>query len=131
MGFRKGQSGNPAGRPRGIEDSRTKHRGLFNARAEEIVNRAIEVALQGDVAALRLCVDRIAPPYRESESHIVVNTVGEAPSDLARKVVADMATGRLSPNVADTILTVVARQVKIIEADELAARITALENSSR
>jgi hypothetical protein len=65
MLFQKGQSGNPAGRKRG---SRNKYsiatEKLFEQDAEELVKIAIELAKKGDIAALRLCLDRILAPQR-------------------------------------------------------------------
>lgn len=64
--FKKGQSGNPAGRPPG---SRHKHlvaaELLLDGEAEKLTRKAIELALDGDPACLRLCIDRILPPRKE------------------------------------------------------------------
>ena len=66
MQFQKGQSGNPAGRPRGARNKRTLlAESMFDADSPALITRLIEVAKEGDVAALRLCIDRICPPQRE------------------------------------------------------------------
>jgi len=63
---KKGQSGNPAGRPRGARNKLTLlAESLFEADAADLVRKLIEVAKSGDVAALRLCIDRICPPQRD------------------------------------------------------------------
>ena len=78
--FRRGESGNKNGRPKGIVDSRVRLRELFMPHAEDLIKKAVEMALEGDTAAMRLCFDRSIPPIR-SESEIV--SVGELSSSLA------------------------------------------------
>jgi hypothetical protein len=65
-GFQPGQSGNPAGRPKG---SRSKAMqaldAIFDGEAEAITNKVIELAKDGDTQALRMCLDRLVPPRRD------------------------------------------------------------------
>src|SRR3979411_3456735 len=64
--FKLGQSGNPAGRPRGARNKTTLAiEALLDGEAETITRKAIELAKAGDISALRLCLDRIAPPRKD------------------------------------------------------------------
>lgn len=62
MRFKPGQSGNPAGRPRGSRNKRTiAAEKLFGENREYFARLAIELAKRGDPRALRLCMDAILP----------------------------------------------------------------------
>src|SRR6266851_972038 len=64
--FEKGKSGNPTGRPRGARNRSTlAAETLLEGEAQALTRKAIELALSGDINALRLCLDRLIPPRRE------------------------------------------------------------------
>src|SRR5262249_60234281 len=66
MQFQKGQSGNPAGRPRGSRNKTTVlMQNLLEDEAEEITRKAIEMAKAGDMRAIRVCMDRLASIRRK------------------------------------------------------------------
>jgi hypothetical protein len=55
-------AGNP-GRPRGARNAATEAAlALLDGEAANLTRRAIDAALAGDAAALRLCLERILPP---------------------------------------------------------------------
>src|SRR3954464_4414789 len=64
--FKPGQSGNPAGKAKG-----TRHRAtlaleaLLDGEGGAITRKAVELALEGDTVALRLCLDRILPVRKD------------------------------------------------------------------
>src|SRR6478672_5742857 len=65
--FQPGRSGNPTGRPRGSRNAVTLAvEALLEGEYETLTRRAIELAKAGDMQALRLCLDRIAPPRKDS-----------------------------------------------------------------
>jgi hypothetical protein len=60
--WRRGASGNKAGKPKGTRHKATlAAETLLEGEAEALTRKAIELALKGDIAALRLCLDRIIP----------------------------------------------------------------------
>src|SRR6516165_11069046 len=64
--FVKGRSGNPRGRPVGARNKKTLAAAvLLEGESEALTRKAVELALAGDPAALRLCIERILPPCRE------------------------------------------------------------------
>lgn len=67
MTFKAGQSGNPKGRPKGSKDKRTELRELLEPHAPELIQKAVDMALGGDVSALKMCLDRLIPPIKSLE----------------------------------------------------------------
>ena len=64
--FKPGQSGNPDGRPRGSRNATTLAlESLLDGQATALTQKAIDLALTGDMPALRLCLDRILPPRKD------------------------------------------------------------------
>ena len=64
--FNKGQSGNPAGRPKGARNRTTLAlEAMLEGEAEVITRKWIELAQAGDLAAIKLAVDRVLPARRE------------------------------------------------------------------
>jgi len=60
--YKPGQSGNPTGRPKGARKKATVAvETLLEGEAETITRRCIDLALEGDHTALRLCLSRIFP----------------------------------------------------------------------
>ena len=58
--------GNP-GRPRGARHKATQAAlALLDGEAEALTRQAVTMALDGDTTALRLCLERIAPPRRDA-----------------------------------------------------------------
>jgi Family of unknown function (DUF5681) len=64
--FKPGKSGNPAGKPKGSRNATTRAmEALLDGESEAHTRKAIELAKGGDMAALRLCLDRILPPRKD------------------------------------------------------------------
>src|SRR5262245_1308329 len=79
MPFEKGESGNPAGRPLGSRNRATLlMESLMADDAEAIGRKAIELAKGGDLAAIRLCVDRLAPTRKGKPVPFELPAAGKA-----------------------------------------------------
>jgi Family of unknown function (DUF5681) len=59
MVFKPGKSGNPSGKPKGARNKTTvAMEKLLDDDAATITSKAIELAKNGDLTALRLCLER-------------------------------------------------------------------------
>lgn len=70
MTFKAGQSGNPGGRRKGALNKRTELAKMLEPHAESLVKKLIELALNGDVTALRLCIERLIPKANRESTGI-------------------------------------------------------------
>jgi hypothetical protein len=128
--FAKGRSGNSAGRPHGCLDHVNRAaRLLLSGEGEALTRKAIELALTGDPAALRLCLERIVGPYRERAVEFPMPPIRNA-ADLAGAMgaVADAAAqGAVTPREAMQLGRVIEAYVRAVEATEFERRLSALE----
>ncbi|HMD64505.1 MAG TPA: DUF5681 domain-containing protein [Stellaceae bacterium] len=108
--FEEGQSGNPAGRPRGSRNSATLvTQLLLDGETQALTRKAVELALGGDTTALRMCLDRIAPPRRERVAPYKLPPARDA-ADLAGTMTAIMAAtgdGAISPSAGSRMARLV------------------------
>jgi hypothetical protein len=128
--FQPGQSGNPAGKPRGARHKTTLlAEKLMQDDAEGVVKRVIEAAKGGDMTAARIVLDRIAPARRDSPVTIALPKI-ESAADAAKAmaaILAAVASGAVTPSEADQVAKIVAAFVSTLEASEFEARLLALE----
>jgi hypothetical protein len=120
--FRKGQSGNPRGRPKGARNSATlAAEALLEGEAEKLTRKVIELALDGDTVALRICMERICPARKDRPVAFAlppINTARDA-ADVMSDVLSAVASAQITPADASEISKVVAVAVKAFEAAEL------------
>lgn len=130
--FRKGKSGNPAGKPMGARNYVTRlAEQLIDGQAEAIIQKAVAMALAGDGMALRALLDRLVPPRRERPIEIelpVINTAGDAVAAGAA-IAAAAADGMITPSEASAMSTLIANIARTIEITQLDARVAALEEA--
>ena len=130
MAFKKGQSGNPAGKPKGARDKRTALRALLEPHSEALVQKAVDMALEGDTTALRMCLERIIPALRSQDMPVNLGALEGSLSEQAQQINKSMAVGKIPPSDASAVLASLANQAKIQQFDELEKRIAALESSA-
>ena len=128
--FKPGQSGNPDGRPKGARNATTLAlEALLDGQANALTQKAIDLALTGDMAALRLCLDRILPPRRDRPVTFTLPEIKSAQDAAAilSSVLAAVAAGEITPTDAAEVSKLIDSYVKAYETAELAERLERLE----
>lgn len=132
--FKPGQSGNPAGRPKGARNATTLAvEALLDGEAEELTRKAIELGLAGDITALRLCLDRIVAPRKDRHIAFKLPKL-EKPEDAvaaAAAIVEAVAAAELTPSEAAEMMKLVEGYTRILEAEDHEQRLRALEGSTK
>ena len=126
----KGVSGNPAGRPKGSLNRATlAAQALLAGDAENLTRKCVELALAGDITALRLCLERIVPQAKGRPIRLALPKIKTAADILQAQsiVVEALAAGRITTVEAAEVSTALEAHRRTIEVVELEARIVALE----
>lgn len=125
MAYRKGESGNPAGRPKG-QTPGAQIRKAIEERKDKILQAVIDAAIGGDMTACKMLLDRITPTLKPQTVPITL-PVNESLTAQGNEIIKATMTGQIPPDIGSQLITALTHQVKIIEIDELVKRIDALE----
>jgi hypothetical protein len=101
MTFKTGQSGNPTGRKKGALNKRTELAKLLDSHAENLVEKVIELALEGDITALRICMERLIPRARREPIGIEFTTDEKK---MKKNIFQAVLDGRLEVDEAEKVL---------------------------
>jgi hypothetical protein len=102
---------------------------LLDGEAEKLTRKAIEMALAGDITALRICLDRLAPVRRDRHVPFDLPSIG-TPADAvgaSTAIVAAVSVGELTPSEAADLGKLLEAHVRVIEAAEFEDRLAKLE----
>lgn len=133
-GFAKGRSGNPMGRPKGALNKATiAVQGLLDGEAETLTRKVVDLALDGNLVALKLCLERICPPRKERPLSFDLPQINNA-SDLpvlTASILAAVANGKLDTGQASALSSLISSHAKALEIADLEQRLLALEEQKR
>lgn len=132
--FKPGKSGNPAGKPKGSRNAATlAMEALLDGESEALTRKAIELAKGGDMAALRLCLDRILPPRKDRPVTFALPAItgtNDAAAAMS-SILAAVSSGDVTPGDAAEVSKLIDSYVRAVEATELHERIARLERAAQ
>jgi hypothetical protein len=124
--------GNKAGRgrPRGSRNKATlMAQALLDAHSEALIKKCLHMALTGDAAAMRLCIERLLPTRRELPVSVALMR-GRTAAEIAQTLdvlLKYVSSGQLTPTEAQTLASILEQRRRAIETEEHEARLRALE----
>lgn len=124
--WKPGQSGNLAGRPPGAGEV-SKLRASIAARVPELLAALIDKALEGDVGAARLLLERAIAPLKAMEQTQSIVLPDGSLTAQGRAVLSAVAGGELAPSQGAQLLAAIGSLARVTEIDELTQRIDKLE----
>lgn len=129
--FQPGQSGNPAGKPPGAVHKATQAvQVMLDGEAGNLTRKAVELALEGDTTALKLCMDRISPSLKSTAPMVRLDM--PAPNNLtdtAKAFVTAAANGEMPPDIAAQLVSAVASVARVEEMESIKERLESLERA--
>ena len=124
--WKKGESGNAAGKPKGSGRLQAIREHLADD-VPEILAALSAMAKQGDPQAARLILERVLPPLKPEECPTPIVLPDGTLTAQGRAVLAAVAAGSLAPMQGAALLGAIGTLGRIVEIDELATRIEKLE----
>ena len=124
--WKPGESGNPKGKPPGTGEV-AKLRAAIGERVPELLAAMMTRALDGDVGAARLLLERAVAPLKAAEQPQALSLPDGTLTEQGRAVLAAVAAGELAPGQGAQLVAAIGTLARVAEIDELAARVAALE----
>jgi hypothetical protein len=125
--------GNP-GRPRGSRNKATQAvEAMLEGEAEALTRKAVAMALDGDTTALRLCLERLCPPRKDTPVTFALPAMATAQDAVqaAGAVLMAVSEGELTPGEAAQVMGLVDSFRRVLETSEMEARLADLEEQMR
>lgn len=125
--FKPGNKAGP-GRPKGSLNKRTKVGLALDAQSEDVARRVVAEALAGDMTAAKLVLDRVAPPLRAEGARVQFKLDPDAPlAAQGQQIIFAVSQGQMDVDTGKVLIDCLCSFAKLRETDELAKRITELE----
>lgn len=102
---------------------------LLDGEAKVLTRKAIKLAKEGDMAALRLCLDRILPPRKDRPVTFDLPAI-ETPEDIgtaSAAILKAVAEGEITPNEGQSVTAILDSLRKALELVDIEQRLRALE----
>ncbi len=127
MPWKKGQSGNPAGKKPGTKNKKSSVP-VFVEGNLALQEKTLESAMKGDPTALKVVADRLWPRLRAQMAPVQIDaSTDDDVAEQGKKIIDAALSGDVTPDVLRELLMALYAHGRLIELTELDARLRALE----
>jgi hypothetical protein len=120
--FKKGQSGNPGGRPPGRSlQSRLREATAHNFDA--LVQVVLDQALGGDMGAATLLLNRLVPALRPVQDPVPFALSGTTLTEKGHSILDSVASGEISAQDGKLLLDAVSGIIRIQDGEQLSRQL--------
>jgi hypothetical protein len=131
-GWQPGQSGNPKGRPLGSRNKRNIIAEEFSKESCEIARVVINAALNGDMQAASLVLQRLSPPLRARAEKVFFELSPDASfTTQAQQVLTAISEGEIDPETGQLLINCITSFAGLKQVDDFENRLNALEGKSK
>ena len=131
--WKTGQSGNPAGKPKGTRNKATMLAlSILEAEVEQVARAVVDAALAGDMTACRVVLERLVPPMKERPVSLELPDTSTAEGVAAAQdaILQAVAAGDLLPGEGTILTGILEGRRRTLETQELEQRIAKLEENA-
>lgn len=122
--FKKGQSGNPSGRPK-QESARIREQ--LNQHSDEIIATLLEKIKEGDTAALKMALDRISPALKPTSQKVQIEASSSNLEDMSKAVMQAIINGTYSTDTLKDITASIGTLARVEEVTALREKLESME----
>ncbi len=129
--FKRGQSGNPKGKPKGAKNKSTlAAERLLEGSLDRICKRIEEEALNGNMQAAKMVLERFLPPRKDRLIRLDIPKIKTYEDVLSAStlIISAVCKGEISPSEGEALSRTIDLHSKILEANEHEYRLQALES---
>jgi hypothetical protein len=120
-------NGNPGRKPGSRNRTTLLTAALLGGEAEELVRKALEIAMAGDVGMIKFLLGRILPRERPVKLDLPRMESADDAVEALSKVISDVADGRMTPSEGAVMATLINSCARAIEMADVVKRLDALE----
>ena len=131
--FQKGQSGNPKGKVKGTKNKATRFiESLMQSELNNIGEKLIELAVTGNLQAIKLVLDRVMPPKTSRSIEIEMPKIENSTDALQAisTVIYAVGQGELTPSEGEAMTKIIQSFTQAIQSYEFDQRLSRLEQKA-